>query len=175
MRRRICLAGATLSAIPLAFGVTAAMAASSKVTKHPKPKPVKPVKVICKTETTVTIAAGGSAVTPPVSQGSEYGSAACGKLLGSGVQADNFTVDDTGDTVATYTLYFPLGSIHGSYDLTPQEGSLNFLTVDYLGTLTVTGGTGAYQGMKGTGTMTCSSADGIHTSCTDTLELKAKA
>jgi hypothetical protein len=168
VKRRICLAGIALSAIPLAFGVTAASAAKSK-TKHAK---VKPVAVFCKTNVGIMIASGQTTVTPPASQGSEYGSAACGKLFGNGIQADNFTIPDSGDTVASYKLYFPQGSVHGTYDLTPQEGSLNFLNVDYLGTLKVEGGTGIFKGMTGTGTMKCSSPDGIHTTCSDKFELK---
>jgi hypothetical protein len=37
----------------------------------------------------------------------------------------------------------------------------------------IIGGTGAYQGMKGTGTMTCKSLDGgVHATCNDKLKLK---
>jgi hypothetical protein len=49
---------------------------------------------------------------------------------------------------------------------------LNFLNVDYVGTLTVRGGTGTLKGFTGDGTMTCASADGIHASCTTKLRLK---
>jgi hypothetical protein len=62
-----------------------------------------------------------------------YDVVSAGKLLGPGVQADKFMVADTGDTVATYTLFFRTGTIHGTYDLTPQEAAFNFLEVDYLG------------------------------------------
>jgi len=154
---------------PLAFGVAAAVAASNK----PKTK-TKPVTVACTTSVAVMIAPGDTGVTPPAAQGSEYGSASCGKPLGKGVQADTFTVPDSGDTLASYTMYFKTGTIYGTYDLTPQEGSFtdtNFTEVDSLGTLTVTGGTGVDTGAKGTGTMTCTTLDGIHTSCTDKLVL----
>lgn len=173
MRRRICVVGAALTVGPLAFGITA-MSTQAKPKSKATPTP-KTTKVDCATNVSIAIPPGQTGVTPPVQQGSENGSAACGKLLGRGVQADNFTVPDSGDVVANYWMYFPTGAIHGTYDLTPQEGTFtgtNFSEVDYLGTLTVTGGTAGLQGMKGTGTMTCKSPDGIHTSCTDKLTLK---
>jgi hypothetical protein len=118
------------------------------------------------------IDSGSTDVTPPVSAGHEYGSATCGKLLGRGIQSDTFSTTDSGDTAATFTIYFRNGTIRGKYDLTPQEASFNFTTVDYDGAMTVTGGTGQFFGAKGTGTMTCESPDGIHTSCSDKLTLK---
>jgi hypothetical protein len=157
----------------MAFGVAGAMASKPK-TKSAS----KPVAVVCRTKTTIEVPNGETGVTPPVSQGSEYGTAGCGKL-GRGVQSDQFTVPDSGDTVATFTWYLPTGSIRGKYDLTPQEGTLNFLSVDYVGKLTVTGGTGAFAGAKskgtGTGTMVCQSPDSVHTSCTDNVKLKLPA
>jgi len=163
VRRRICLLGAALAA-PLAFGVAVAPA---KTAKAPK---AKTVTVTCKTQVGIMVAAGDTSVFPPVQQGNEYGSAVCGKLLGSGVQSDAFTVPDSGDTMAGFKLWLPAGTVHGAFDLTPQEGAFNptgFSETDYLGTLTVTGGTGLFQGAKGTGTSTCTSLDGIYTTCTD--------
>ena len=167
MKRRMCLVGATLSAVPLTLGVSSATAAQSNAKKQ-KPKPVQ---TTCKTDVGIMVAAGDNAVTPPVASGHEYGTAVCGKALGHGVQSDTFNVPDTGDTLATSTMYLPQGTIRGKYDLTPQEGSFNFLETDYLGTLTVKGGSGLFQGAKGTGTMACKTLDGIHTSCTDKLKL----
>jgi hypothetical protein len=148
--------------IPLAFGVASATAASGGAVS----------RVNCTTRVSIAVATGESAVTPPVAQGSEYGIASCGKLLGVGVQADTFTVADSGNTVARYALFFPTGAIHGSYVLTPQETAFNFLEVDYTGTITIKGGTGAFQGMSGTGKMTCVTLDGIHTTCRLKLKLK---
>jgi hypothetical protein len=132
------------------------------------------IKVACTTNVGIMIAAGDTAVTPPVAQGTEYGTVNCGKLLGAGVQTDTFTVDpNSGDTVAHYTVYFSTGSVHGSYDLTPQESAFNFLETDDAGTIIVKGATGALKGVKGTGTITCQSLDGIHTTCK--LKLKVSA
>lgn len=163
MRRRICLASAALSVCLLASIAGTAIAASSKSSTH---------KVKCSTAYSIAVANGESAVLPPESSGTEYGTARCGTLLGGGVQRDTFTVPASGDTVAKYVMYFNTGSIHGTYDLTPQSSSLNFLATDWTGTMKVLGGTGAYKGVKGTGTMTCASNDGVHSSCTDRLKLK---
>jgi hypothetical protein len=171
VKRRICLVGAALSVILMAFGVAGAMASKTK-TKTAS----KPVAVVCHTKTTIVVPSGVTGVTPPVSQGSEYGTAGCGKL-GRGVQSDQFNVPDSGDTVATFTWYLAKGTVRGKYDLTPQEGTLNFLSVDYVGTFTVTGGTGAFVGAKnkGPGTMVCQSPDSVHMSCTDKVKLKLPA
>lgn len=165
MRRLICLAGAALSVCPLALAAGNATAASSK-----RRTPTK--KVSCSTKTSIMIAGGDTSVSPPAAQGVEYGTASCGRLLGGGVQRDSFAVPASGDTVAKYTLYFRTGTLHGTYDLTPQSISLNFLATDWSGTLKVLGGTGVYKGVKGTGTMTCKTLDGIHTTCADKLVLK---
>ncbi len=170
MKRVIRVAGAASSAAALMIGATAAAAAVHKS------KPAKPaaVSVKCTTKVGVMVADGDTSVTPPVQQGSEYGTAQCSKL-GTGVQGDSFTVPDSGNTEANFTWYLRTGTVSGKYELTPQEGTLNFLKVTYDGTLTVTGGTGTFHGIKGSGTMTCTSQDGIHTSCTDKLKVKLPA
>lgn len=165
MRRRLFVVGAALSVFLLAIGV-----ASATASKHKSKSSSKPATVTCHAKTSIAPPDGQTGVTPPVSSGSEYGTAVCGKL-GHGVQSDRFNVPDSGDTLATFTWYLPTGTIHGKYDLTPQEGTLNFLAVTYVGTAKILGGTGAFAGTKGTGTMTCSSPDSVHTSCTDKLKL----
>jgi hypothetical protein len=166
--RRICLVGGALGAITLAFGVAVATASKSK-TK------VKPATVYCTTSMSLAVPASDTDVTPAATSGNEYGSAICGKL-GHGVQADSFTVPASGDTLARFTFYMPTGTLSGTYDLTPQTGSLGsgFASVSYLGTLKVTHGTGGLAAVTGTGTMTCSSPDSIHTRCTDKLKLTSK-
>ena len=171
MRRRICLVGVALSAGLLAFGVTTAVAASHHKPK-PKVKPFKPFTVKCITHVGIMIATGDTQVVPPVDQGTEYGPVGCGgsAKLAQGIQSDSFTVPDSGDTVANYTMYFGTGSISGTYDLRPQEGSFtgaNFTEVDSTGTMTITGGTGVLAGVHGTGTMNCATFDGVHTTCVD--------
>lgn len=170
MKRRICLAGVALSAGPLALGVGPALAVKSQPANS-KGKPV--ATSTCRTNVGIMIPAGETGVTPPATSGHEYGTAACGKVFGRGAQSDAFHVADTGDTFAPFTLFFRAGTIHGKYHLTIDSNSFNFLVTDYAGTMTVAGGTGAFQGAKGTGTMTCHSPDGIHTACTDKLKMKA--
>jgi hypothetical protein len=165
VRRRICLVGAALSVCPLAFVAGNATAASTK-SKSPV------TKVACASKTSIMVASGDTSVSPPVSQGSEYGPVNCGGPLGNGVLSDSFTVPASGDTVAKYTMFLHTGTVHGTYDITPQPGSLNFLETDWTGTLKVLGGTGAYKGATGTGTMKCKTLDGIHTTCTDKLKVK---
>jgi hypothetical protein len=165
VKRRIWLSGA-LGACVLALIAGSALAATSKKSKTPT------TKVTCKASTSIMVPSGETAVLPPAESGVEFGTVKC-KKLGSGVQRDSFTVPSSGDTVAKFGLYFADGTIHGTYDLTPQSTGLNFLSTDWMGTLKVLGGTGTDKGMTGTGTMTCKSPDGVHTTCTDKLVLKA--
>jgi hypothetical protein len=128
---------------------------------------------VCSTKTSIMIPSGSSSVSPPAQQGTEFGTGSCGQPLGNGVQHDSFTVPASGDTLAKYTLYFKTGTLSGRYDLTPTGGtSQNFLETDWTGTMKVTGGTGAFKGATGTGTMVCKTMDGVHSTCTDKLRVK---
>jgi hypothetical protein len=157
--------GAALSVVPLAFGVTATAVARSHAAAT--------TKVGCKTSLSVAIPPSSSVVDTSAPRGRDYGSATCGKFLGEGVQSDRFVSDaSSGITTVKFTLYFATGTVHGSYDLTAENDSLNFFANSYVGTATVKGGTGAYKGMTGTGTVACQSPDGIHTACVEHLKLK---
>lgn len=146
----------------LVAGTATAASSHSKATQ----------RVSCLTKTTILIPNGKTYVLPPAARGFEYGTASCGRLLGFGAQKDSFTVPVSGNTVANYWLYFATGTMHGTYTLTPQGTSLNFLETVWTGTLKVFGGTGVYKGVTGTGTMRCKTLDGIHSACTDTLRLR---
>jgi hypothetical protein len=167
VKRRICVAGAVLGMCPLAFMVGSAAAAKTKT----KSSAGGGTRIVCSTKTSIMIPGGQSNVLPPAQQGTEFGTANCAKF-GSGVQRDSFTVPTSGDTVAKYALYFHTGTLYGTYDLTPGGDSQNFLETDWTGTMKVLGGTGAYKGLKGTGTMVCKTLDGIHSTCTDKLHIK---
>lgn len=177
MKRRIYRLGVATGAVSLIVGVALAPAASSKT---PKPHKQKPVAVTCRTSVSTQVPAGQTEVIPPESQGANYGSADCPKLFGSGMEVDQFTVPDTGDTVGSFTDYFDTGTIRGTFDLTPQEGSLGstgtgFAETDYTGVLTITRGSGTFVHYKGTGTSTCVSPDGVHTTCTQKLKITLPA
>ena len=76
--------------------------------------------------------------------------------------------------MGSFRTYFPTGMLRGTYTLFPQPGTFDansFNTTTYLGVMKITGGTGAFQNAKGTGTMKCKSIDGIHTTCTNRLKL----
>lgn len=150
-----------------------ALAASTK-----KPA-VKPITLKCSISMTTEPPSGSASVDQPPAQGSQYGPLHCPtKSFGPGIISDSFTVPDSGDTVGTYVQYFNAGSIKGAFDLTPDEGApisdTNFSSQTWTGTVTVTGGTGIYKGIKGkkgTGTMSCSSPDSVHVTCTEHVKV----
>jgi hypothetical protein len=127
---------------------------------------------------------GDNAVQQPPQNGTFFGPSHCRtatKSFGGGIEGAPFKVADTGDTVGTYAQYFGAGSIKGKFDLSPGEGSLptadNFLATDYTGTVTVTGGTGIYKGIKGVkgkkhlGTLNCTSPDTVHLTCIEKVKV----
>jgi hypothetical protein len=134
---------------------------------------VKPVVLRCTFSLSTTPPAGQANVDQPPAQGNQYGPVHCPrKGFGGGIEADTFTVPDTGDTVGTYWDYLKNGSVTGKFDLTPNEGAPltgdNFTAQTWTGTVTLTGGTGIYKGIKGkkgTGVITCTSPDSVHLSC----------
>jgi len=171
--RRISLVGAAIIAALLTTGV-AAVAAKTPVT-------VKKVttKVTCTLALTTEVPAGDTVVTPGDPQGTQFGFVHCGKLFGSGVQTDPYAQTSSGDVVGTYRQYFGAGSVHGQYDLAVTQQSAptttTFTAASYAGTVSVTGGSGAYTGVTGKGTLACSTTDSIHTSCTEHVKLKLPA
>jgi hypothetical protein len=177
VKRRIYRLVVATGIVSLIVGAALVPAASSKT---PKAHKQKPVAVTCRTSVSTQVPAGQTEVIPPESQGTNYGTADCPKLLGSGMEVDQFTVPDTGDTVGSFTYYFDTGTIHGTFDLTPQEGSLGstgtgFAETDYTGVVTVTRGSGIFAHYKGSGTSVCVSPDGVHMTCTEKLKITLPA
>jgi hypothetical protein len=172
--RRVCLVGAALAAVPLAVGISVS-AAGAKTASKPAPKAIV---VNCHISLSTVPPPGSPAVEQPPSQGTLYGPARCSQL-GSGIEQANFKVPDSGDTVGKYWQYFGNGSFHGKFDLTPTEGSgalssTSFSNETWVGTVTVTGGTGAFAGAKGKkGTMKCTSGDTVHLICTEKIKLSS--
>lgn len=178
VRRRICLVGAALAACSLTAGLAIASAAGANTVKASK-KPVT-FTVTCKTTVTTALPAGETQYTPPIQQGTDYGSVTCsGTRLRSGVQWDTWTIPDSGDTVGRFRQYFNAGTVHGTFDLTPGESAPptqdNLAATNYTGTVSVLSGTGVYWGITGHGTSVCASPDDIHLSCTVKLKLKLPA
>jgi hypothetical protein len=169
--RRIWLVVAAMAMGLLTGGATQALAAKTKA----KPKS-KAVKVSCKASVGTMPAAGDDSVIPPVQQGSQYGPIHCGKLLGSGIQAESFTLLDSGDLQGKYAQYFGAGTVHGTFALTPQDtgppsSTTTFASVAYTGTVDARGGTGAFRKAAGKGKLACASTDGVHFSCTETVKI----
>jgi hypothetical protein len=170
VRRRMCLVWSAIAAAPLVvgFGVTAAAA------KGTAAKPVATLK--CHITLSTMPPPGSPAVDQPPSQGVQYGPVNC-RGAGSGVQGDTFKVPLSGDNVGSYVQYFGTSSIRGEFNLTPTEGSGSisqgsFESESWVGTLTVTGGTGQYAGAAGTkGVLKCTSGDTVHLRCTETMPL----
>jgi len=172
--RRISLVALALVASSLAVAIAVAPAgAKTHKVKVPKPKPAK-IHTTCTGNVSIAIPAGQSDVVPPVDQGREYGSVSC-PMMGTGVESETLLLDDSGDLSGKYTKYFPTGSVHGAYTLTPGDslpsGPTTFESASYTGTETVTGGTGIYKHAVGKGTLTCSTPDSVHLSCSETLKL----
>ena len=171
--RRIWLVGAVIMAGLLTSGVAVEAKTPNGATKKAK---AKTVKETCKINLTAQIPPGDTTVTPGAPDGAQFGSVGCGRLFGQGVQGDPYSSTPSGDVVGTYRQYFATGSIHGAYDLTITQQSppttTTFTAASYGGTVTVTGGTGTYSGIKGAGTLACSTSDSVHTSCSESLKLK---
>ncbi len=170
MRRRICLVGTAIAAVPFAVGIGVASAASSSAAQT--------VVVKCHVSLSTVPPPGSNSVDQPPSQGAQYGPVQClTGSLGSGVEKDSFKVPDSGDTVGSYAQYFATGSIHGKFNLSPTEGtgnlsSTSFESESWVGTVTVTGGTGAWAGASGKeGTLKCTSGDTVHLTCHEKLKL----
>lgn len=161
----VALAASALTAA--AVVVPASAATSSSKSKPAKAKKIK-VTSNCSSNVATVIPAGQQAITPPLNSGQNYGSIRC-SAGGAGVMSQTFTQDDAGDLTGKYTVYFATGTLHGAYTLAQgpgqPSGTTTFFSATYTGTSTVTGGTGTYKKVAGTGTWNCSTLDGVHLIC----------
>ena len=173
MKRRICLIGTAIAAVPFAAGI-GAVASANAASKTP----AKSIVLKCNISLSTAPPPGSSTVNQPPSDGEQYKAIRCPPpgTFGPGVEADTFTVPDSGDTVGSYVQYFGAGSIHGTFDLVPQPQVLSptsFENDSWVGKVNVTGGTGVYAGAKGkNGTLNCTSPDTVHLTCSEKLKLK---
>jgi hypothetical protein len=165
VKRRIGVVVAAIIAASLAVAVVLAPAANSK-NRIKRNGTAGAVSVICNSAVTTAAPWGSSASDPSADSGTQFGWARCGKPAGTSLQWNSFTVDDAGDVSGQYSRYTKNGLIHGTFQLTSQEGSFGtFTNANYTGTMTVTGGTGAFAGVTGSGTSTCFTPDGVHLNC----------
>jgi hypothetical protein len=98
-------------------------------------------------------------VSYPQLSGLALGVLKCSKPFGNGLQKATNTTSVTGTTVnvtGAFTNYFANGTNRGTIKLTGTIGSGQ---ISVSGPLRITGGTGAYKHMKGSGNVTCTTTD----------------
>ena len=170
--KRTCLVGAVVAGLLIA-GVSTSFASTSHAGKKTTKSPT--TNLTCSLKLYTQVPAGSVSVTQGAAEGTQFGKAACGKPLGSGVMDDSFDQDSTGTDVGPYQEYFSAGSIYGKYTLTPNDTAppttTSFTNASYTGTVTVKNGTGIYKKATGKGTLKCSTTDAAHYSCTEKLKL----
>jgi hypothetical protein len=169
---RFALVTAAIALCSLAFGVAGSAA------KTKKAKPVV-TKVHCTSLLSDAVPVGSTLITPPLDSGAQFGTASCG-AWGKGAVTDSFSTDDGGDISGPMTTYLKSGGVSTKYTLTqsanqPLPTPYTFGNADYVGTVKVTGGFGAFAKAKGTGTIACDTLDSVHFSCTEHLKLKLPA
>lgn len=138
-------------------------------------------KLTCRISLGTVPPADSNAVNQPPASGSQYGPVHCPTAgFGGGLAGDSFTVPDSGDIVGKYIQYFKAGSVTGSFNLSPQQsgsfGASSFSAGTWKGPVKITGGSGAYAGIKAknaTGVMTCTTLDSVHYSCKEKIKLTA--
>jgi hypothetical protein len=180
--KRLCLLGMAMAGLLTAGISTAATAKTpttgskpAKVKPVPKPKPVT-TKLSCKL-TLVTQPPANDITILPGGDGSQYGTASCPGAVGRGVQSGTYSTDDAGDVSGPYTQWFKGGTLTGKYDLVPtgggqpSAGNNSFGAQSYAGALIVTGGSGAWKGATGKATLACTTVDGVHLKCTESLKV----
>jgi hypothetical protein len=171
VRSGIWLIGVLSTAGALALSGGAASAASTKASNTPKPKSIS---ASCKLGVATVPPAGSTDATLQEPSGSLFGSVGCPGPMGRGVARVAFTLENSGDIDGSFWEYFGTGSVHGTFSLTPSQPPgltpETFASEDYAGTVDVTGGTGAFKPALGKGTLTCTSPDSVHLSCTAAMK-----
>lgn len=104
----------------------------------------------------------------PNPSGSHFGFVRCPAPFGKGVQYNTYTVapssPTSGSIAGRFKNYYNTGTARGTFALTFSATSP--ANVTYTGTVTYTGGTGAFMHVKGTGAVTCTTTDGgAHKTC----------
>jgi hypothetical protein len=158
--------------------VVAIIAAGATTMALPAVAPAKSRTVTCKLKLFATIP-------QPAPTAANYGSTNCGKPFGFGVQKDSSTVTrsslTTGVFEGPWKMFFDTGTIKGTFKISfvttlgppvPPSPLPSIAGVVYTGTVAVTGGTGAWRRIRGSGTVTGTSPDAKVTSLTERLTLR---
>lgn len=115
----------------------------------------------------------------PAPTAANFGTASCDNEFGEGVDHDSSTTTRTSPLTGHFTgpwkLYFDEGTVSGILTInfvTTVGGSPPAITgVTYDGTLQVTGATGRYKHVRGTGTVTGFSPDAVKTQLDEVFTL----
>jgi hypothetical protein len=103
-----------------------------------------------------------------------FGTVECGHGFGTGVQHNpSVTVTPTSATTGTvsgpFKQFFDTGTIYGTFKLTFTASSPTSAT--FSGTSKISGGTGAYEDVRGSAKVACNSPDVLHITCTQEMKL----
>ena len=113
-------------------------------------------------------------VSSPSTSGLTFAALKCSRPFGAGVQQGTFVESIAGTRLSVtgrFTNFYDTGTNHGTYKL---SGTLSSGTITATGSVKVTGGTGAYKHMQGTGKLKCTTTDAGKTyNCTTTGTLKS--
>ncbi|MEA2182149.1 MAG: hypothetical protein QOF69_1334 [Solirubrobacteraceae bacterium] len=172
-----------------AGGALSASTSTTKTATTPTTTtPVKTTTTPTKTTTTpaisapkattrdVTCKAALIAAVTPIDNAENFGTLKCSSPLGKGVQHDRSKITRPTSTTGTYTgsftLFFNTGTLRGSWRLTFVVATGK---ATYEGTMKISSGTGEFKSVKGTGTITGTSGDLVHTALAEKLTLTIPA
>jgi hypothetical protein len=181
--KRIVLIGAAAAGLMTAGIPVAASAAMTKTTPRTVTRAASSggVKSTCKFVLTTVPPSGSSTVEPGTASGFQYGATRCsGAGLSAGVARDQYSTTDAGDLTGRIQQWFRGGTVYGTFDLAPNPASgppttTSFAAASYTGTVKYTNAQGLLRGTTATGTLSCSTNDSTHYSCTEDLKLTLPA
>jgi hypothetical protein len=148
-----------------------------KTTTTPTKTTTTPAKSAPKATTRdVTCKAALIAAITPIDNAENFGTLKCSSPFGKGVQHDRSKITRPTPTTGTYTgsftLFFNTGTLRGSWRLTFVVATGK---ATYDGTMKISSGTGEFKSVKGTGTITGTSGDLVHTALAEKLTLTIPA
>jgi hypothetical protein len=161
MRRKLITTMALAATAALAIGWAGPLGASAKTKRV--------THLSCALE---LFAQGPPQGTPP--RTNSFGLVSCPRPFGDGLHYSTSTTTPTapgqGTVAVSFKKYFDRGTIRGT--VAGTFAATSPMNITNQGTVKVTGGTGAFRRVRGTGTIACTSTDaGAHRSCTFNLRL----